>query len=159
MLPDDWSARARLQLGPFQFLQSSRKVISVHRIIGRIYGISIFVSVPAGIYLAVYATGGLASSIAFIILDAAWFMTAFIGLKRIREKKAVRHQEWMLRSYAVTLVFVTFRVFLPLLTIAGLPLSLSFSLSVYLSMAVNLGWAEWYLWRKKGRSLKPNISA
>lgn len=76
-----------LLTGPFQFLRSSRKVISVHRIMGRIYGISIFVSVPAGIYLALYTTGGLASSIGFIVLDVAWFMTAFLGLKRIREKR------------------------------------------------------------------------
>ncbi|KSU84402.1 Predicted membrane protein [Fictibacillus enclensis] len=148
-----------LLTGPFQFLRSSRKVISVHRIMGRIYGISIFVSVPAGIYLALYATGGLASSIGFIVLDVAWFMTAFVGLKRIREKKVTSHQEWMLRSYAVTLVFVTFRVFLPLLTLAGLPISLSFPLSIYFSMAVNLGWAEWHLRRKKSRSIQPNISA
>ncbi|SDM49208.1 Predicted membrane protein [Fictibacillus solisalsi] len=147
-----------LLTGPFQFLRSSRKVISVHRIIGRIYGISIFISVPAGIYLALYATGGLASSIGFIVLDAAWFMTAFIGLKRIREKKVASHQEWMLRSYAVTLVFVTFRVFLPLLTLANLPFSISFSLSVYLSMALNLGWVEWHLRRKKRRTIKSNIS-
>ncbi|MCQ6267632.1 DUF2306 domain-containing protein [Fictibacillus sp. WQ 8-8] len=148
-----------LAAGPFQFLKASRKKISIHRIIGRIYVSSIFLSVPAGIYLAFYATGGMGSTIGFLCLDAAWFITAFVGLKRIRERKINSHQEWMIRSYAVTLVFITFRIFLPLLTfVAGTSFALGFPLAVFLSMILNLGLAEWYLHRKRSSKVSPRLS-
>ncbi len=148
-----------LAAGPFQFLKASRKKTSIHRIIGRIYVSSIFLSVPAGIYLAFYATGGIGSTIGFLCLDAAWFITAFVGLKRIRERKINSHQEWMIRSYAVTLVFITFRIFLPLLTVvAGAGFPLAFPLAVFLAMLMNLWLAEWYVRRKRAATMNTRLS-
>ncbi|MCS4558935.1 DUF2306 domain-containing protein, partial [Shewanella sp. C32] len=69
--------------GSVQLLRWSRRRLRVHRLLGRIYVYSIFVSVPAGVYLAFYATGGLGSTIGFLILNTAWFTTTWIGLRRI----------------------------------------------------------------------------
>ncbi|MGG3468311.1 DUF2306 domain-containing protein [Neobacillus pocheonensis] len=138
-----------LLLGPFQLLKASRKKIKTHRIIGKIYVSSIFLSVPAGIYLAFYATGGIGSTIGFLILDAAWFITTFLGLKRIHERNIQSHQEWMLRSYAITLVFVTFRLLVPIfMFILHLGFAISFPLAVIVGIMINLSLVERYLKRK-----------
>jgi len=139
-----------LILGPFQFLKASRKNIKTHRTIGKIYVSSIFLSVPAGIYLAFYATGGIGGTIGFLILDIAWFVTTFVGLKRIRERNIQSHQEWMLRSYAVTLVFVTFRLLMPIFVfLLHLGFAIGFPLAVIASIIINLLVTERYLKRNR----------
>ncbi|MBS4172227.1 DUF2306 domain-containing protein [Bacillus sp. FJAT-49736] len=145
-----------LILGPFQFLKKSRKKIHIHRWIGKIYVTSIFLSVPAGIYLAFYATGGIGSTIGFLILDIFWFTTTFIGLKRIRERNIQSHQRWMIRSYAVTLVFVTFRLVLPIVLLIHLGFAIGFPLSVIVSIIINLSLAERYLKKKRKKIAKPD---
>ncbi|WP_066306302.1 DUF2306 domain-containing protein [Bacillus sp. FJAT-29814] len=144
-----------LILGPFQFLKKSRKKIKTHRAIGKIYVGSIFLSVPAGIYLAFYATGGIGSTIAFLILDVAWFVTTFIGMKRIKERNIQSHQEWMMRSYAVTLVFVTFRILVGLFVFL-FGFAVGFPVTVILSIIINLYFIERYL--KKIRRGVVNIT-
>ncbi|OIK12126.1 hypothetical protein BIV60_16750 [Bacillus sp. MUM 116] len=139
-----------LILGPFQFLKISRKKIKMHRTIGKIYVASIFLSVPAGVYLAFYATGGIGSTIGFIFLDITWLVTTFIGLQRIRERNLQSHQEWMIRSYAVTVVFITFRLIMPIFVfLFHLGYPIGFPLAVFVSMIINLSLAERYL--KKNR--------
>lgn len=141
---------AALVVGPFQFLKVSRKKVNMHRTIGKVYVSSIFLSVPAGIFLAFYATGGAGSALAFLVLDVAWFVTTFLGLKRIRQRNIQNHQEWMLRSYAVTLVFIAFRIFMPIFVFAmGLGFAVGFPLAVFISLIVNLSAAEWYVRRKR----------
>lgn len=144
-----------LLLGPFQLLKKSRKKIKIHRTIGKIYAFSIILSVPAGIYLAFYATGGIGSTIGFLILDAAWFITTFLGLKRIRERNIQSHQEWMLRSYAITLVFVTFRLLVPIfMFVLQLGFAISFPLAVIVGIIINLSLTERYLKRQRIGILK-----
>ncbi len=139
-----------LVVGPFQFLKESRKKANMHRTIGKVYVSSIFLSVPAGVFLAFYATGGAGSAFAFLVLDAFWFVTTFLGLKRIRQRNIQSHQEWMLRSYAVTLGFVTFRIFMPIFVFAmGLGFAVGFPLAVFISLIINLSAAEWYVHRKR----------
>ncbi|MFB7305155.1 DUF2306 domain-containing protein [Heyndrickxia sporothermodurans] len=139
-----------LILGPFQLLKKSRKNIHIHRSIGKIYVTSIFLSVPVGIYLAFYATGGIGSTIGFLILDIFWFATTFIGLKRIRERKIQSHQRWMIRSYAITLVFVTFRLLMPITVfLLHLGFSVGFPLAIIISIIINLSLTERYLKKKR----------
>ncbi|MEH7331085.1 DUF2306 domain-containing protein [Neobacillus drentensis] len=144
-----------LILGPFQLLKASRKNIKIHRTLGKIYATSILLSVPAGIYLAFYATGGIGATIGFLILDALWFLTTFIGLKRIRERKIQSHQEWMLRSYAITLVFVTFRFLVPIfMFILHLGFAISFPLAVIVGIIINLFLSERYLKKIRKGNIK-----
>ncbi|MFC3885712.1 DUF2306 domain-containing protein [Bacillus songklensis] len=142
-----------LIIGPLQFLNQSRKNIQFHRTLGKIYVISIFISVPEGVYLAFYATGGIGSTFGFLLLDIIWFYTTFTALKRIKERDIIGHQEWMLRSYAATFVFVTFRLFMPIFVFAiGLGFKVGFPFAILTSIAVNLSIAEWYL-RKKRKTI------
>ncbi|HWO95550.1 MAG TPA: DUF2306 domain-containing protein [Bacillus sp. (in: firmicutes)] len=151
---------AALVVGPFQFLKASRKKANTHRTIGKVYVSSIFLSVPAGVFLAFYATGGVGSTFAFLVLDVVWFASTFVGLKRIRQRNIQSHQEWMLRSYAVTLGFVTFRIFMPIFVFAmGLGFAVGFPLAVFVSLLINLFAAEWYVRRKRKAAIDTVLPA
>jgi len=144
-----------LIIGPFQFLKASRKNKKIHRTIGKTYMTSIFLSVPAGIYLAFYATGGLGSGIGFAVLDILWFASAFMGFKRIRQRNIQSHQEWMLRSYAITLVFVTFRILMPIsVFVMGLGFSIGFPLAIFAAIGINLALTEWYLRTRNKKTIR-----
>lgn len=142
---------AALGIGAYQLTARSRRSPAMHKRLGRIYGISIFVNVLVVPYLALYATGGAPSTVAFLVLDAFWLGTTAMGVRFILMKDVARHRRWMLRSYAVTLVFVTFRIVLGVLSLmTEAPRSLTFPLAVYAAVALNLVFAEYYLKNKKG---------
>jgi uncharacterized membrane protein len=139
-----------LVLGPLQFNNKLRqKKKNLHRNIGKIYVGSIFVAFIAGLYLAYYGTGGIMGVIGFYTLEFAWLITTLVGFLKIRKKDIKGHQEWMLRSYAVTLTFVSFRIWsIPAMVIEGKP-GVLFGLTIIFSWVVNLLIAEWILVRKK----------
>ncbi|WP_251550365.1 DUF2306 domain-containing protein [Neobacillus muris] len=135
-----------LLIGAYQLTNKSRQNRKRHRQLGRIYGLAIFGNVLVVPYISLYATGGIGSTIAFLVLDMVWFLTTAVAIFYIRRKNVTKHREWMLRSYAVTFVFVTFRIFLlfiQLLTHATF--RVSFPLAVYLSILINLLITEVYL--------------
>jgi uncharacterized membrane protein len=139
-----------LLIGAYQLTNKSRQNRTLHRLLGRIYGFAILLNVLVVPYMSLYATGGTPSSIAFLVLDIFWFLTTATAIVYIRRKNVTRHREWMLRSYAVTFVFVTFRIFLliiQLLTHASH--SISFPLAVYLSIIINLLITQVYLIKRQ----------
>jgi hypothetical protein len=144
-------------IGPMQFLKSSHgKNVKLHRTLGKLYVSAIFISVPLSFYLAWHASGGFASTIAFSTLNVVWFTTTFLALRRVLQRNIAAHREWMVRSYATTWVFVTFRALAPLLFVCGLDINVVFSLGVFIALAGNLGFAEWHLRRTKRRAQHNN---
>ena len=106
------TATVALMIGPLQFLQNKKKSrhLAVHRLLGKVYIISIMISGFAGIYLSWYAFGGLLSKIGFLALSISWLVTTYLAYAYIRKKKIKLHKEWMYRSYSITFVAVTFRI-------------------------------------------------
>lgn len=88
-----------------------------HRIIGKLYIISVFLSSTAGIYIAFFATGGFISSLGFFCLGVIWFYTTLMAYIYIRNKQIKQHQKMMVYSYAACFAAVTLRIWLPLLII------------------------------------------
>lgn len=139
-----------LFVGAYQLTSKSRKNRKRHRFLGRIYGFSVLLNVLVVPYIALYATGGGQSTIAFLVLDVCWLLTTAIAILYIRYKNIAKHREWMLRSYAVTFVFVTFRIFLLIIQVSvHVPFTISFPLSVYLSILFNLLITQVYLNKQK----------
>lgn len=135
-----------LLVGAYQLTNKSRRNPKVHKRLGRIYGISILVNVLVVPYIALYATGGIPTTLAFMVLDVFWFITTIAGIRAIRNKQVVRHRAWMLRSYAITFVFVTFRIVIGIVQLTiDAERSFTFPLSVYVAIAVNLIFAELYM--------------
>jgi uncharacterized membrane protein YozB (DUF420 family) len=146
-----------LLVGAWQLTKRSRRNPNMHKRLGRIYGFSILLNVLVVPYIALYATGGTPSTIAFLVLDVFWFATTAIGIRHILSRNVAAHRAWMLRSYAITFVFVSFRIVLLLIQLSThAPRSITFPIAVYLSIAINLILTEMYL-KKRDRSVSPPI--
>ena len=93
--------------GPIQFSSRLRqRHLNFHRILGRVYVVSVFLSAPTGIILSIGRPGFPGTSMqafAWIVCTTAAFVTA-------RNRQIPQHRQWMARSYAVTFTFVSSRV-------------------------------------------------
>ena len=107
LIPHTLGGVIALLAGPIQFSSRLRqRHLKFHRVLGRIYVISVFVGALTGIALAAGRPGlpGTAmQAAAWIVCTTAAFITA-------RNRQIAPHRQWMVRSYAVTLTFVSSRV-------------------------------------------------
>lgn len=82
-----------------------------HKNIGKIYILLLLVfSAPSGIYMGIFANGGILAKISFVILGSLWWWTTFKAYQAARQKKFSLHQQWMWRSFALTLSAITLRM-------------------------------------------------
>lgn len=108
-----------LLIGWVQFNSKWRsKNLKLHKLIGKVYIISVLLSATGGFYIALFATGGFAAAAGFMCLAVIWFYTTFTAYTSIRNKQVEQHQKMMIYSYAACFAAVTLRVWLPLLTAA-----------------------------------------
>lgn len=99
-----------------QFLPTWRaKNLAYHRIVGKIYVLSVCLSGIAGLGIAFYATGGWITGLGFGSLAIIWLYTTILAYFSIRQKDLPTHQAMMLYSYAACFAAVTLRLWLPLL--------------------------------------------
>ena len=107
-----------LLIGWTQFNKKSRTVnLTLHRKIGKVYIIAALLSAVAGLYIAMYATGGIVASLDFICLGIIWFYTTLKAYIEIRNGRIEKHQKMMIYSYAACFSAVTLRIYLPLLVL------------------------------------------
>ncbi|WML56137.1 DUF2306 domain-containing protein [Neobacillus sp. PS2-9] len=59
-----------------------------------------------------FATGEIISGLGFFMLELLWLVTTGIALRKVLQKNFAAHRHLMIRSYAVTFAFVTFRLYL-----------------------------------------------
>lgn len=101
--------------------QFSKKIrlhnILLHKRIGIIYVSSVFISGVCGVYIGLFATGGLISILGFVSLGIIWLSTTFLGFRAIKKGNIALHQNFMTYSYAACFAAVTLRIWLPILTI------------------------------------------
>jgi uncharacterized membrane protein len=107
LIPHTLCGLIALLAGPVQFSSRFRqRHLRVHRVLGRIYVISVFIGALSGIALAAGRPGLPGTSMqaaAWIVCTTAAFITA-------RNRQTAQHRQWMARSYAVTFTFVSSRV-------------------------------------------------
>lgn len=107
LIPHTLCGVIALLAGPVQFSSRLRqRHLNLHRVLGRIYVIAVFVGALTGIALAAGRPGLPGTSMqaaAWIVCTAAAFITA-------RNRQIIQHRQWMARSYAVTFTFVSSRV-------------------------------------------------
>ena len=134
-----------LALGPFQFsagLRARRPVL--HRWCGRLYlGLGVLVGGMAGLYLAMYAFGGLVGRLGFACLALAWLYTGLRAFLAIRARDIAAHRRWMVRNFALTFAAVTLRLWLPAAVISGAPFAPAYAVIAWLCWVPNLVLAEW----------------
>jgi hypothetical protein len=99
-----------LLFAPFQFSNRLRQRLpKLHRIMGRMYVLGVYVLAPTGAYIQYFQERGGAprSFTVLAIVDAALLIgtTTLAGLFAFKRKIAL-HRQWATRSYAVALVFI-----------------------------------------------------
>lgn len=92
------------------WLGLTHRVSTLHRVLGKVYGLGVLVGSLGGFYLALTIASPLSYSAGLFMLCVAWLITTGMALYAIRSRRIEQHREWMLRSYTVTFAFVTFRL-------------------------------------------------
>jgi len=102
LIPHTLSGVIALLAGPVQFSSRFRqRHLTLHRVLGRIYVISVFIgAVSAG-------RPGMPGT---CVQAGAWVVCTTAAVIAARNRQIVRHRQWMVRSYAVTFTFVSSRV-------------------------------------------------
>ena len=107
LIPHAIAGSVALLAGPVQFSSRLReRYLGFHRVVGRMYVISVLIGAATGIALAAGRPGLPGTSMqaaAWVVCTTAAFITA-------RNRHFVQHRQWMIRSYAVTFTFVSSRV-------------------------------------------------
>jgi uncharacterized membrane protein len=108
LIPHTLCGVIALLVGPIQFSSRLRqRHLKFHRVLGRIYVVSVFIGALTGIALASGRPGLPGTS----MQAAAWIVCTTAALITARNRQVVQHRQWMIRSYAVTFTFVSSRVF------------------------------------------------
>ena len=96
--------------GPFQFSDTIRRThLKLHRWLGRIYVGAIFVAAP----MAGYIGGRFEEPLTAAMQPAQaglWFFCTAMALVCVLRGNVPAHRQWMMKSYAFCLIFVTSRL-------------------------------------------------
>jgi len=107
LIPHTLGGVIALLAGPVQFSSRfRRRHLKFHRVLGRLYVISVFIGAVTGIALAAGRPGMPGTC----VQAAAWVVCTSAALITARNRQIARHRQWMVRSYAVTFTFVSSRV-------------------------------------------------
>jgi uncharacterized membrane protein len=107
LIPHTLCGVIALLAGPVQFSSRLRqRHLKFHRVLGRIYVISVFVGALTGVALSAGRPGMPGTS----VQAAAWIVCTTAAVITARNRQIARHRRWMVRSYAVTFTFVSSRV-------------------------------------------------
>ena len=88
-----------------------KKKTTIHRFIGKLYVFSVlFFAAPSGMFIGLFANGGLYSKISFITLSILWFYFTLKGLFSIKKKNVSKHRIFMMRSFALAFSAITLRL-------------------------------------------------
>jgi uncharacterized membrane protein len=107
LIPHTLCGVIALLVGPMQFSSRLRqRHLKFHRVLGRIYVISVFIGAVTGVSLAAGRPGMPGTS----MQAAAWIVCTIAAFITARNRQIIQHRQWMARSYAVTFTFVSSRV-------------------------------------------------
>src|SRR5580698_1611591 len=107
LIPHTLAGIFALLIGPINFSSRIRqRHLALHRVLGRIYVVSVLAGSFTGIALA-WGRPGLPGT---SMQAAAWMVCTTAAFITARNRHIVAHRQWMARSYAVTFTFVSSRV-------------------------------------------------
>jgi hypothetical protein len=117
----------------------------------------LFLGAPTGLYMAFFAKGTIAERSLFLFMALAWFITTLFGLMTILKKNIVAHKIWMIRSYAMAMTAVTFRIYHIAFYMLGLDHLENYEISLWISVIGNMLLAEFFIYRKSKTYVKSFI--
>lgn len=99
-----------LCLGASQFSSRQRqRHTQLHRVLGRCYVTSVAIAAPLGIGVTLLRNE---PPLRLVVYTQAslWLLSTAVAFYCIRRRNYQQHRQWMIRSYSITLVFLTDRV-------------------------------------------------
>ncbi len=146
LIPHTLCGTFALLAGPLQFSSRFRqRHLKLHRMVGRIYFISVIIGTFTGIALATGRPGLPGTA----MQGATWIVCTTAAVIAARNRQIAVHRQWMARSYAVTFTFVSSRVLnlVPaywshlgdVLSAVGV---IAFTLASILAVDIGLNWNE-----------------
>ena len=123
----------------------------IHRNIGKAYVfIILLVSSPSGLVMAYHANGGTGAKISFSILAILWFIFTYLAFQYAIKRKWKLHQQFMMRSFALTLSAISLRLFKWIIvSTLALPPMDTYRIVAWSGWTVNLVVIESYLLLKR----------
>ncbi|MBS1813179.1 MAG: DUF2306 domain-containing protein [Acidobacteria bacterium] len=116
LLPHGIFGAVVILLAPLQFSERLRKrYVKLHRIVGRLYVIGALLTSPIGVYIQYYEERmGLPRTFTILALTNAVMLMGATALAFLfaYKRKIAQHRQWMVRSYAIALVFIENRFLL-----------------------------------------------
>ena len=132
-----------------------KKRKAIHIWSGRIYVLVVLLlGAPTGMYMSFFAKGSIAEKGLFMFMAIAWFFFTLKGFTTILQKNVLAHKNWMIRSYAMALTAVTFRIYYLVLYLYNVELTLNYQVSLWISVIGNLLVAEYIVYQKAKRYLQ-----
>jgi hypothetical protein len=126
-----------------------KKAKAIHRWSGRVYVfVVLFLGAPTGLYMSFFAKRSIWERSLFMFMAIFWFISTFNGLIAILKKNILAHKLWMIRSYAMAMTAVTFRVYHIMFYLLGWDHLKNYELSLWISVLGNMLIAEWIIYRK-----------
>jgi hypothetical protein len=120
--------------------------VRLHQAIGKIYvWITLILVCPTGMYLALYAKGGLVTQVGFVLQGVLVAYYTYRGYQAIQERDKLLHFMSMIRSYAMVAVVLMFRLFHVIFFLFDVPYQTNYAISQWLGIAVNLLVAEIFI--------------
>ena len=103
-----------LVLGAFQFSNRLRaKYLKLHRALGYVYVISVFIGAPMAIPLSARIdTPSLTA--ASVVQAFGWMLCTGVALYCVRIGNVAQHRRWMIRGYPFAMVFTVARILIPI---------------------------------------------
>jgi len=146
-----FAASVAILLGPLQFSKAIRRsYVQLHRWVGRIYlGIGVLVGGLSGMYMSMYAFGGMPAKLGFFLLSVGWLFTGIKGYMAIRQRKIAEHRRWMIFNFSLTLAALMLRIYLPLFSVLGVRFEIAYPIIAWLAWLPNLIVAAWLMRHEK----------
>jgi hypothetical protein len=140
-------------------IQFSRYILKkskgIHRRSGKIYVfVVLFLGAPTGLYMSFFAKGSFWERSLFMFMAGCWFITTLYGLTTIHKRNILAHKVWMMRSYAMAMTAVTFRLYHIIFYLLNWDHLENYELSLWISVLGNMLFAEWIIYRKSKNYLK-----
>jgi hypothetical protein len=89
-----------------------------------------------------------------MFMAVSWFINTWYGLSTIRKKNMLAHKIWMVRSYAMAMTAVTFRIYHIVFYLLDWGHLENYELSLWISVVGNMLFAEWIIYRQSRNYLR-----
>lgn len=132
-----------LATGPLLMLPKLIRLRRLHAVLGYAYlNAVLWISVPTGLLISINAKGGWPSSLGFALTGVLWWWATWAGYRAIVRNELVTHICWMVRSYALALSAVAFRVVQQLMAFGPLSDTTNYVISIWVSLLISLWISE-----------------